>query len=124
VATLRALDDTVYATVDRRAAQIGQAVSDALAAASVTHRLQTAGSLFSIFFTDNAVNDYDGAKTQEAFRYRAFFHSMLAQGVYLPPSAFEAWFVSAAHDDEAVEQVLQALPAAARAAAEVAEESQ
>jgi glutamate-1-semialdehyde 2,1-aminomutase len=43
--------------------------------------------------------------------------------VYLPPSAFEAWFVSAAHDDEAVEKVLQALPAAARAAAEATEES-
>jgi glutamate-1-semialdehyde 2,1-aminomutase len=123
VATLRALDDGVYATVDRRAGQIGQAVSDVLAAAGVTHRLQTAGSLFSIFFTDNAVTDYDGAKAQEAFRYRAFFHSMLAQGVYLPPSAFEAWFVSAAHDDEAVETVLQALPGAARAAAEAREES-
>jgi glutamate-1-semialdehyde 2,1-aminomutase len=117
VATLRALDADVYATVDQRAEQVGRAVSDALAAAGVSHRLQRAGSLFSVFFTGNEVTDYDGARTQEAFRYRSFFHSMLSQGVYLPPSAFEAWFLSAAHDDEAIAQVLDALPAAAVAAA-------
>ena len=58
------------------------------------------------------------AAAQEAWRYRAFFHSMLDAGVYLPPSAFEAWFVSAAHDDAALDRVVAALPAAARAAAE------
>jgi glutamate-1-semialdehyde 2,1-aminomutase len=117
VATLRALDADVYATVDRRAEQVGRAVSDALAAAGVAHRLQRAGSLFSVFFTPADVTDYDGARSQQAFRYRAFFHAMLERGVYLPPSAFEAWFLSAAHDDEAVAQVLDALPAAAEAAA-------
>jgi glutamate-1-semialdehyde 2,1-aminomutase len=49
--------------------------------------------------------------------YAAFFHAMLDAGVYLPPSAYEAWFVGAAHDDAALEQVADALPAAARAAA-------
>ena len=49
--------------------------------------------------------------------YKAFFHAMLDQGVYLPPSAFEAWFLSAAHDDRAIQHVLDALPAAAAAAA-------
>jgi glutamate-1-semialdehyde 2,1-aminomutase len=122
VATLRALDAEVYATVDRRAEQVGQAVSDALTAAGVTHRLQRAGSLFSVFFTDAQVVDYDGARTQEAYRYRAFFHAMLERGVYLPPSAFEAWFLSAAHDDEAMAVVLDALPAAAEAAASASPE--
>ena len=117
VATLRALDADVYATVDRRAEQVGRAVSDSLGAAGVAHRLQRAGSLFSVFFTEAEVTDYDGARTQEAYRYRAFFHAMLERGVYLPPSAFEAWFLSAAHDDEAVGHVLDALPAAAEAAA-------
>ena len=51
--------------------------------------------------------------------YAAFFHAMLAAGVYLPPSAFEAWFVSAAHDEEALSRVADAAPAAARAAARV-----
>jgi glutamate-1-semialdehyde 2,1-aminomutase len=81
------------------------------------HRLQHAGSMFSVFFTDEAVLDYDAARRQEAFRYKPFFHSMLSQGVYLPPSAFESWFVSAAHDDGAIARVADALPAAARAAA-------
>ncbi|OEV23562.1 hypothetical protein AN220_23845, partial [Streptomyces nanshensis] len=64
------------------------------------------------------VTDYAAAKRQESFRFTAFFHSMLAQGVYLPPSGFEAWFLSAAHDERALERVADALPAAARAASE------
>jgi glutamate-1-semialdehyde 2,1-aminomutase len=56
-------------------------------------------------------------QAQEAFRYPAFFHSMLDSGVSLPPSVFEAWFVSAAHDDAAIDRIVRALPAAAKAAA-------
>ncbi len=74
--------------------------------------------MFSVFFTEDAVRNYDDAKKQEGFRFNAFFHSMLAQGVYLPPSAFESWFVSTSHDEKAIERVAAALPAAARAAAE------
>jgi glutamate-1-semialdehyde 2,1-aminomutase len=73
--------------------------------------------MFSIFFTDAEVVDYDSAKTQDAAAFKAFFHAMLARGVYLPPSAFESWFVSVALDDAALEQIAAALPAAARAAA-------
>jgi glutamate-1-semialdehyde 2,1-aminomutase len=73
--------------------------------------------MFSVFFRDGAVTNYDEARAQDTDAFRRFFHSMLEQGVHLPPSAFEAWFVSAAHDDAAVEHVLAALPAAARAAA-------
>ncbi len=81
------------------------------------HRLQTAGNLFSVFFTADPVTDFAGAQTQDTSAYRAFFHSMLDQGVYLPPSAYEAWFLSAAHDEEALTRVAEALPAAAKAAA-------
>ena len=65
------------------------------------------------------MRDYDGATTQDTEAFAAFFHAMLDRGVYLPPSAFEAWFLSAAHDDEALQHVLDALPAAAEAAAGV-----
>src|SRR5690606_41951079 len=106
--------------VDEAAEAVGRAASEALSAAGVPHRLQRAGNLFSIFFTDAPVVDFESAKAQNTAAYRAFFHSMLDQGVYLPPSAFEAWFLSAAHDDEAVNRVLEALPAAARAAAQAA----
>jgi glutamate-1-semialdehyde 2,1-aminomutase len=63
------------------------------------------------------VVDYDGARAQDLPAFAAFFHAMLDRGVYLPPSAFEAWFVSAAHDDAALDRVVSALPDAARAAA-------
>ena len=66
------------------------------------------------------VRDFAGAQRQDTAAFAAFFHAMLDRGVYLPPSAYEAWFVSAAHDERAVQTVLDALPAAARAAAQAA----
>ncbi|KIR64642.1 MULTISPECIES: glutamate-1-semialdehyde 2,1-aminomutase [Micromonospora] len=117
LATLRLADDAVYRRLDDTAAVVGKLASDALAAAGVPHRLSYAGSMFSIFFTDADVVDYDSARTQQVPAFRAFFHSMLADGVYLPPSAFESWFVSAAIDDAALERIASALPAAANAAA-------
>lgn len=117
LATLRGCTDDVYAHLDRVAHTIADAASAELTAASVPHTIQWAGSMFSVFFRDGAVANYDDAKAQDTDAFRRFFHSMLEQGVHLPPSAFEAWFVSAAHDAAAVEHVLAALPAAARAAA-------
>ena len=117
VTTLRLLDDAVYTHLDAVAHTVGQVVSAALTTEGVAHRLQTAGNLFSVFFVDADVRDYDQARTQQAFRYGPFFHAMLARGVYLPPSAYEAWFVSAAHDPVAVDRILAAVPFAAKAAA-------
>ncbi|WP_436758620.1 glutamate-1-semialdehyde 2,1-aminomutase [Streptosporangium sp. V21-05] len=118
LATLRACDEGVYDRVDAAALVIGRAAADALAAAGVPHRLQRAGSLFSIFFTDERVTDFATAQRQDTGAYRAFFHAMLDQGVYLPPSAYEAWFLSSAHDDEALSRIADALPVAAKAAAQ------
>ncbi|MEO8328991.1 MAG: glutamate-1-semialdehyde 2,1-aminomutase [Candidatus Nanopelagicales bacterium] len=117
LATLLHCDDALYSVVDRVATEIAEAASKALTEQGVPHRVQQAGSLFSVFFDDREVTNYDQARQQQTFRYKAFFHSMLQEGVYLPPSAFEAWFVSGAHDETAVEQVLAALPKAAAAAA-------
>ncbi|WDZ86284.1 glutamate-1-semialdehyde 2,1-aminomutase [Micromonospora cathayae] len=117
LATLRLADEAVYRRLDETAATVGKLASDALAAAGVPHRLSYAGSMFSIFFTDADVVDYDSARTQQVPAFKAFFHAMLAGGVYLPPSAFEAWFVSAALDDAALDQIAAALPTAANAAA-------
>ncbi|MEU2239329.1 glutamate-1-semialdehyde 2,1-aminomutase [Streptomyces sp. NPDC018338] len=118
LAQLRLLDDAAYAKVDAVSKEIQGLVTGVLAKEGVAHRLQTASNMFSVFFTADEVRNYDEAKQQEAFRFNAFFHSMLADGVYLPPSAFESWFVSAAHDERAIERIAAALPAAARAAAE------
>jgi len=116
--TLRLATPEVYAKLDRTAQTVGKLATEALTAAGVPHRLSSAGNMFSIFFTDADVVDFATAKTQDTEAFKAFFHAMLARGVYLPPSAFEAWFVSAAIDDDALETIAAALPAAARAAAE------
>ncbi|MDG4795256.1 glutamate-1-semialdehyde 2,1-aminomutase [Micromonospora sp. WMMD1082] len=117
LATLRLADEALYRRLDDTAAVVGKLATEALTAAGVPHRLSYAGSMFSIFFTDADVVDYDSARTQQVPAFKAFFHAMLAAGVYLPPSAFESWFVSAAIDAAALEQIAAALPAAANAAA-------
>lgn len=121
LATLRLADAEVYRRVDEVAGVVADAVGAALTREGVPHRVQRAGSLFSVFFGEAAaaapVRSYDQVTAQDAYRYPPFFHAMLDAGVALPPSVFEAWFLSAAHDDAAVERVLTALPAAARAAA-------
>ncbi|MGL5830037.1 MAG: glutamate-1-semialdehyde 2,1-aminomutase, partial [Angustibacter sp.] len=116
LATLRGCTEQVYARVDHVAEVLRREVGSALSAAGVPHRIQHAGSMFSVFFTDRPVRNFADAKSQNTAAFTAFFHSMLSQGVHLPPSAFESWFVSASHDDRAVDKILSALPAAARAA--------
>jgi glutamate-1-semialdehyde 2,1-aminomutase len=118
LATLRLADDAVYARVDAASATLQAAVDDALAAAGLPHAVQRAGNLFStVLGTDAGARDYAEMLASESWRYPAFFHSLLRDGVYAAPSAFEAWFVSAAHDEAALGRVVDALPAAARAAA-------
>ncbi len=119
--TLRLADAEAYARLDAASSRLRELVSAALVEAGVVHTLQNAGNMFSVFWgTDGPVTDFAGAQAQEAWRYRPFFHAMLEAGVYLPPSAFESWFVSAAHDEEALTRIAEALPAAARAAASAA----
>ncbi len=117
LASLRLADDAVYKRLDELSATIGALASDALTTAGVPHRLSYAGNMFSIFFTAAEVVDYESARTQDTAAFKAFFHAMLARGVYLPPSAFESWFVSTALDDYALETIAAALPYAAAAAA-------
>ena len=124
LASLRLATPDVYARIDEVAGVIGRLATEALTEAGVAHRVQYAGNLFSVFFTDQPVVNFEQAQAAETFRYGPFFHSMLASGVYLPPSAFEAWFVGASHDDEAISRIADALPAAARAAAAARPNSQ
>jgi glutamate-1-semialdehyde 2,1-aminomutase len=120
LATLRLATDEVYAHLTQVGDMIRDAADKALSDAGVPHTVQSAGTMFSVFFTDGPVRDFDDAQRQDTAAYAAFFHAMLDRGVYLPPSAYEAWLVSAAHDDRAVQTVLDALPAAAAVAREAA----
>jgi glutamate-1-semialdehyde 2,1-aminomutase len=120
LATLRLATPQVYSQIDSTSATVRAEVASALEAAGVPYVIQNAGNLFSVFFVSEgvtAVPDYATATQQSTSAYAAFFHSMLGSGVYLPPSVYEAWFLSAAHDDRALNRIVEALPAAASAAA-------
>ncbi|MEN3222358.1 glutamate-1-semialdehyde 2,1-aminomutase [Mycolicibacterium porcinum] len=118
LATLRNADDAAYARVDANADRLAGLLAGALTDAGVAHRVQRAGSMLSVFFTEEQVDDFAAAKATETWRFPPFFHALLEAGVYPPCSAFETWFVSAALDDDAFSRIADALPGAARAAAE------
>jgi glutamate-1-semialdehyde 2,1-aminomutase len=117
LATLRAAGPAVYAALDANAARLGDLVGDALTAQGVSHSVQYAGNLLSVFFAASPVHDFEQAQASQTWRYGPFFHAMLDAGIYLPPSAYESWFVNAAMDEAVFEAIAAALPAAARAAA-------
>ena len=117
LATLHQLDDDLYTHLNGAADILTAEFAAALKAEGVPHTINRAGTLFSVFFTDPEVRNYDGAKSQDTAAFGRFFHSMLDQGIYLPPSAFEAYFVSRAHNSAILDRIVSALPAAARAAA-------
>ena len=115
--SLQLADASVYEKLQKNSQLLGSLLGDALTAEGVTHQVQFAGTMVSVFFADEPVTDYAQAKAAQTWRYPAFFHAFLSRGVYPPPSAFEAWFVSAALDDRAFEIIADAAPAAAKAAA-------
>ena len=117
LATLAGCDAALYAHLDRTAAAVQALVADALTGAGVPHRVQGVGNLFSVFFGPGEVSDYEAARRQSVTAFAAFFHALLDAGIYLPPSAFEAWFVSGAHGPDDLDRLAAALPGAARAAA-------
>ncbi len=119
--TLRLATEEVYDHLDRAGATLKEAIGEALGGAGVEHVIQSAGTMFSVFLAPGPVRDFADASRTDSAAYGAFFHAMLDRGVYLPPSAYESWFLSSAHDDRAVQTVLDALPAAAEAAARAQE---
>ncbi len=118
--TLRHATDGVYAALDANADRLHELFTDALAAAGVEHTIQRAGSLVSIRFAGEQGRTFDDMRSAETWRFPPFFHALLSGGVYMPPSVFEACFISSVLDDTAFSVIADALPAAARAAAEAA----
>ncbi len=114
LATLWMCDDALYTKLDERALEVGAVISQALSNAGITHSYQTGGNLFSFFFTSHFVNSYEEAKDQDAKIFAKFFHLMLENGVSLPPSAFEAWFVNGALSSQDVEKIAAAAQVASR----------
>ncbi len=117
--TLQLATPHVYERLTQVADTVQSLVSGALSAESVPHVINSVGTMFSVFWgVTEPIQNYAQAQTQDTGAFARFFQAMLAGGVHLPPSAFEAWFVSVAHDDEALTRLAEALPAAAKAAAQ------
>ena len=101
-----------YPRLSERAARLCEGISEVLTAAGVPHTLNRIESLFSVFFGEGEVKDRDGAQAADHGAYAKYFHAMLEAGVYLPPSGYEAWFLSTAHDDRDIDRTLEATKAA------------
>ena len=111
---LERLTPTLYRSLASLGTRLAAGLADAAREAGVALQVNVFGSLLTPFFTDRAVRDYASATAASADRYAAFFRGMLARGVYLPPSQFEAWFLSAAHTAKDVDKTIVAARGAMR----------
>lgn len=99
-----------WPAADRFAAALEAGLREAAERVGIPLTVQRVGTMLTPFFTEDPVRNYADARAADAARYGRFFHAMLDAGVYLPPSAFEASFTSAAHGDAELERILAALP--------------
>ncbi len=97
-----------YEVLNRTAEGLVSGLREAVRAAGVPTQVSAFGSMLTLFFTAAPVRNYETAKTADTQRFAAFFRQMLDRGVLLPPSQFEAWFLSAAHTTEEIQQTLAA----------------
>jgi glutamate-1-semialdehyde 2,1-aminomutase len=109
LATLRRLQtENPYSRLETLGERLENGLVAAGAKARVPVRVNRVGSMFTLFFTDREVFDFDSAKTCDIQRFNRFFHSMLEQGIYWPPSQFEAAFISAAHSEADIDKTIAA----------------
>jgi glutamate-1-semialdehyde 2,1-aminomutase len=92
---------TVYAALDEKGAYLRKGLFDVFDKANIPVTINQIGSMISVFFTHNAVNNFSDASSSNITMFNKFFHAMLNEGIYLPPSAYESWFLSDAlsYDD-------------------------
>jgi glutamate-1-semialdehyde 2,1-aminomutase len=107
-ATLSLLDSNIYQTLESSAAQLEEGIRKNLTNLSLPWQYQRVGSMASLFFTDRPVRNYKDALTCDTQAFAHYFHAMLKAGIYLPPSQFEAFFISAAHTSADIEQTIEA----------------
>ena len=108
IAALRLLEELdPYARLDALGRQLRDAVLGACRAKGLAVQVPQCGSMFSIFFTGTPVRDYATALKGDAKLFSRFFHACLDRGVYLAPSAYEAGFLSTAHDGAALDRACE-----------------
>lgn len=109
IETLRILSQPqVYSELEARSSLLEKGITEAADKTEISIQVPRVGSIFTIFFTKEPVIDYETATKADTELYARFFHQMLSQGIYLPPSQFEAAFVSAAHTNTDIEATVEA----------------
>jgi len=110
IAQLRLLDEVKpYARLDALGRQVCAAAQASAKAKGIALQTPQVGSMFSLFFTPTPVRDMTTALTSDSALFGRFFHACLAHGVYLPPSAYEAWFLSTAHEGPAIDRACEVI---------------
>jgi glutamate-1-semialdehyde 2,1-aminomutase len=97
-----------YDDLNRKTERLAEGFRAALKDTSISGVVNIAGSLLTIFFSDNPVCNYEDAKKSDTARFGQFFQGMLHRGIFLPPSQYEAFFVSAAHSDSDIDMTIEA----------------
>ena len=110
IATLSWLRDNrnIYAELEEKGSKIEEALKKRFGESASVNRT---GSLLSVFFTSCRVTDYESATSSDTERFSRFFSYMLDNGIYLAPSQYEAWFISAAHSDEDIDRTCRLIEA-------------
>lgn len=108
--TLSIIDETAdfYAQLEEKSAYLAHGMTDALRENGLNYTINRVGSMLTLFFTDAEVVDFETAKLSDTNKFAAYFGAMLESGVYLPPSQYEAWFISNAHSREDLDQTIAA----------------
>lgn len=106
--SVKRLNKGLYKQLAGLGAQLTDGIADAASRAGVAVQVNGIGSILTPFFTATPVRNYQSALRADTARYGAFFKAMLARGIYLPPSQFEAWFLSSAHTSRDVDKTIKA----------------
>jgi glutamate-1-semialdehyde 2,1-aminomutase len=100
-----------YEIIERKTQILNEGLQKVIHDSSIPAQIQCIGGLLCLFFTKEPVRDYSSAKQSDTARFARYFWSMLTLGIYLPPSQFEAWFISLALEDSMIEETVQATAA-------------
>ncbi|AJE32155.1 glutamate-1-semialdehyde aminotransferase [Corynebacterium humireducens NBRC 106098 = DSM 45392] len=117
MASLRLASEDIYPLLHQHADRLSGLISEALTREGVAHHIQRAATMFSVRFAEGEGHNFADMKAADTFRFPPFFHALLDNGVYAPPSVFETWFVSTALSDDDFTRIEEALVPAAQAAA-------
>jgi glutamate-1-semialdehyde 2,1-aminomutase len=112
--TLRKNQNEIYPKLERNCELLTKAATDSASDHNVDVQVNNTASMFQLFFTSNPVNDYVSAKSSDTQKFSVYFHELLKQGVFVPPSQFETCFLSTAHSKEDLERTVEAFDGALR----------